>query len=410
MGAAGPVSRRGRLQARARSFVARVETRLRRAWARERMRRTSAPRVLVVDVVIPAHDRGAGHLRLTWILRLLRSLGCHVTLFTTQQRVRRDPYTRQLERLGIEVELSAASFTAFAVTRPGVYDLVFLSGADAAASLIDESRRAFPEATILYDSIDLHFLRQGRKADVVGGPSERDYWHAKELECIQRSDLTATVTETEAEIVRSLVSTARTVVLPVVYELDPTPRLPYDATSDLLFVGGFLHDPNVDAVQYFVREVLPLVTDEVDARLWVIGQQPPEEIRALESPSVVVTGHVPDVEHHLRRARVFVSPVRYGAGMKGKNVQAMVHGLPLVTTGIGAEGMDLVDGQHALIRDGAEAFAAGVVSLYRDPALWERLATSSREVARTRWSPAAMRARLDDLLDSTARSRRARRS
>jgi len=205
--------------------------------------------------------------------------------------------------------------------------------------------------------------------------------------------------------VRSLVPTARTVVLPVVYEPGPAPRLPYDATSDLLFIGGFLHDPNVDAVQYFVRDVLPRVTDEIDARLWVIGQQPPEEIRALESASVVVTGHVPDVEHHLRRARVLVSPVRYGAGMKGKKVHAMAHGLPLVTTTIGAEGMDLEDGQHALIRDGAEAFAGAVVALYRDPALWARLATNSREVARTRWSPVAMRARLDDLLDATARSR-----
>ncbi|MDP8967323.1 MAG: glycosyltransferase family 4 protein [Actinomycetota bacterium] len=403
------MSRRAPLQVGVRTNVSRAETRLRQEWARTRMRRTSAPRVLVVDVVIPAHDRGAGHLRLTWILRLLRSLGCHLTLFTTQQRVRRDPYTKQLERLGIEVELSAESFTAFAATRGGVYDLVILSGADAAASVIDESRRAFPEASIVYDSIDLHFLRQGRKADVVGGPSERDYWHAKELGCIERSDLTATVTETEAEIVRSLVPAARTVVLPVVYEPDRTPRLPYDATSDLLFIGGFLHDPNVDAVQYFVREVLPLVSEEIDARLWVIGQHPPEEIRALESASVVVTGHVPDVGHHLRRARVFVSPVRYGAGMKGKNVHAMAHGLPLVTTTIGAEGMDLVDGQHALIRDGAQAFAAAVVALYRDPALWARLATSSREVARTRWSPAAMRARLDGLLDATVRSRAARR-
>lgn len=403
------MSRGGPLQAGVRTNMARAETRLRQGLARRRMRSTSAPRVLVVDVVIPAHDRGAGHLRLTWILRLLRSLGCHVTLFTTHQRVRRDPYTKHLERLGIEVELSAASFSAFAQTRNGVYDLVLLSGADAAASVIDESRRAFPEASILYDSIDLHFLRQGRKAQVVGGPSERDYWHAKELECIERSDLTATVTETEAEIVRSLVPTARTVVLPVVYEPDPAPRLPYDATSDLLFIGGFLHDPNIDAVQYFAREVLPLVTDEVDARLWVIGQHPPEEIRALESASVVVTDHVPDVGHHLRRARVFVSPVRYGAGMKGKNVHAMAYGLPLVTTTIGAEGMDLVDGQHVLIRDGAEAFAAGVVALYRDPGLWARLATSSREVARTRWAPAAMRARLDDLLDATARTRGPRR-
>jgi glycosyltransferase involved in cell wall biosynthesis len=365
--------------------------------------------VLVVDVVQPAPDHGAGHLRITWVLRLLRSLGCHVTLFTTQQRVRRDPYTRQLERLGIEVELSAPSFDAFAEARGGLYDLVLLSSPDAASASIDVSRRAFPDATVLYDSVDLHFLRQERRAEIVGGASERDYWLDKELECIRHSDITLTVTENEAQIVRSLVPSARTFVLPVVYAPDPKPRLPYDATSDLLFIGGFLHDPNIDAVRYLAREILPLITAEVDARLWVIGPHPPDEIRALASASVVVTGHVPDVASHLRRARVFVSPVRFGAGMKGKNAHAMAYGVPLVTTTVGAEGMDLVDGEHVLIRDGAESFAAAVVALYRDPVLWGHLAKRSREVAQARWSPEAMRSKLDALLAPAARSRGAHR-
>ena len=389
--------------------LARLETRLRRSLARWRFRRTSSPRVLVVDVVQPAPDHGAGHLRITWVLRLLRSLGCHVTLFTTQQRVRRDPYTRQLERRGIEVELSAASFDVFADARGGGYDLVLLSGPGAASECIDASRRAFPDATIVYDSIDLHFLRQERRAEIVGGASERDYWLEKELDCIQRSDITVTVTDNEAQIVRSLVPSARTLVVPVVYEPDPKPRLPYDATSDLLFIGGFLHDPNIDAVRYLAGEILPLIADEIDARLWVIGPHPPDEIRTLASASVVVAGHVPDVASHLRRARVFVSPVRFGAGMKGKNAHAMAHGLPLVTTTVGAEGMDLVDGDDALIRDGAESFAAGVVELYRDPVLWAHLAARSREVARARWSPDAMRPKLYALLAAAAGNGRAHR-
>ncbi|MDQ3849109.1 MAG: glycosyltransferase family 4 protein [Actinomycetota bacterium] len=328
-----------------------------------------------------------------------------MTLFTTQQRVRRDPYTRRLERLGIEVELSAPSFDAFAHARGGLYDLVLLSTPGAASGSIDVARRAFPDATILYDSVDLHFLRQERRAEIVGGVSERDYWIEKELECIRRSDITVTVTENEAQIVRSLVPSARTFVLPVVYEPDPEPRLPYDATSDLLFIGGFLHDPNIDAVRYLAREILPLITDEVDARLWVIGPHPPEEIRALASASVVIAGHVPDVASHLRRARVFVSPVRFGAGMKGKNAHAMAYGVPLVTTTVGAEGMDLIDGDHVLIRDGAESFAAGVLALYRDPVLWGRLATQSWEVARARWSPDAMLSKLDALLTAAASAR-----
>jgi len=371
----------------------------------KRLRGASRPRVLVVDLAVPAHDRSAGGLRMTWILRLLRSLHCHVTLFPVQQRIRREPYATELERLGVEVHVSTRPYAEFAAARAGLYDLVLMSTPDAAGPAIDTSRRAFPEASIVYDSVDLHFLRVARRAGFVGGAAHSDYWYGKEVDCIQRCDVIATVTEHEANVVRSLVPGARTFLLPTVHEPDHGQRLPYEATRDLLFIGGFLHDPNIDAVSYFVRDVLPLLASEIDARLWVIGPDPPEEIRALESPSVVVTGHVPQVEDHFRRARVFVSPLRYGAGMKGKNGHAMAFGLPLVTTTIGAEGMELVDGEHALIRDKAEAFADGVVALYRDPILWQRLSTRSRELVDERWSPETMRGRLDELLVATARSR-----
>ncbi len=118
-----------------------------------------------------------------------------------------------------------------------------------------------------------------------------------------------------------------------------------------------------------------------------------------------MTGYVPRVERHFREARVFVSPLRYGAGMKGKNGQAMAFGLPLVTTTVGAEGMDIVDGEHALIRDEAEAFAEAVVDLYRDPELWRRLSTQSQALVRERWSPDAMRERLDGVVTTMAASR-----
>jgi glycosyltransferase involved in cell wall biosynthesis len=115
----------------------------------------------------------------------------------------------------------------------------------------------------------------------------------------------------------------------------------------------------------------------------------------------VVTGHVPDVEAQLRQARVFVAPLRYGAGMKGKNGHAMAHGLPVVTSTVGAEGMGLEDGRHTLIRDDPEAFAAAVVELYTQPPLWERISANALELVRTRWTPEAMEQRLFDLLHRT---------
>ncbi len=394
--------------------LARTRSRLRAARgdraAIERLRGARGPRLLVLDLAVPAHDRSAGALRMTWILRLLRSLGHQVTLFPVQQREAREPYTTQLRRLGVEVDVSPRSFEEFADARAGLYDLVIMSSPDAAGPAIDASRRAFPAASIVYDSVDLHFLRVARKVEIVGGPAHVDYWREKELDCFRRSDVVATVTEPEAVLVRSLVPSARTVLLPSVHPPDDGPRPPYAATRDLLFIGGFLHDPNVDAVRYFVQEILPLVRSEVDARLWVVGADPPPEILALESPAVVVTGYVPHVERHFREARVFVSPLRFGAGMKGKNVQAMAFGLPLVTTTVGAEGMDLVEGEHALIRDGAEAFAEAVVGLYREPELWRRLSTQSQALVRERWGPDAMRERLDALVTTMAPPRELARS
>lgn len=359
--------------------------------------------MLVVDVAVPAHDRTGGGLRMTWLLRLFRSLGCEVTLFPTLPQEQREPYATQLAQLGVEVHDNALDLSDFAAARAGLYDLVLLSSPAAAEHAVGPSREAFPDAAIVYDSVDLHFLRVARKGELTGEPTEADLWKAVELECIRGSDVVATVTETEASVVRSLVPQTRTVVLPTVHEPDREPRLPHIQSSDLLFIGGFLHDPNIDAVRYFVGDVLPLVRTEIDARLWVIGPDPPDEIRALASPSVIVTGHVPRVDDHFRRARVFVAPLRYGAGMKGKIGHAMAYGLPVVTTAIGAEGMDLVDGEHALIREGAGDFASGVVALYRDATLWQRLSTRSQEIVHERWGPEAMRVRLDELLSAAAR-------
>jgi glycosyltransferase involved in cell wall biosynthesis len=114
-----------------------------------------------------------------------------------------------------------------------------------------------------------------------------------------------------------------------------------------------------------------------------------------------VTGYVPDAAAYFDRCRVFVAPLRYGAGMKGKIGQALALGLPLVTTSVGAEGMDLRDGHDALIRDDPAAFAAAVADLYDDQDLWETLAHNGRELVAKRWGPEAMRSRLALLLDET---------
>ena len=130
------------------------------------------------------------------------------------------------------------------------------------------------------------------------------------------------------------------------------------------------------------------------ARFFALGSFPPSEVEALASETIVVPGYLNDVSGYFDRARVFVAPLRYGAGMKGKIGMAMAMGLPVVTTSIGAEGMGLVDGVNALIADDEEGFAGAVLRLYHDDALWESLSAEGVRHVGREWSPDAMKTRL----------------
>jgi glycosyltransferase involved in cell wall biosynthesis len=156
------------------------------------------------------------------------------------------------------------------------------------------------------------------------------------------------------------------------------PGQAFEQRHDLVFVGGFRHPPNVDAVLWFVSSVFPLVRARLpDVRFHCIGGDVPDEIASLaEQPGVMVHGHVPDIAPHMEGARIAVAPLRYGAGVKGKVNLSMAHGQPVVATACAVEGMHLLAGEDVLVADAAQAFADAVLQLYGDQALWQRLAAN----------------------------------
>jgi glycosyltransferase involved in cell wall biosynthesis len=146
----------------------------------------------------------------------------------------------------------------------------------------------------------------------------------------------------------------------------------------IIFIGGFGHPPNEDALLWFAREVFPIVKKEIrHIKFIVMGSNPTPKVRELQSNEIEVTGYVPDISGYFDNARVFVAPLRYGAGLKGKVLQAMSYGLPVVTTPVGAEGISLTDGEDVLIAKDAADFARKTVSAYVDQALWEKLSGSA---------------------------------
>ena len=171
---------------------------------------------------------------------------------------------------------------------------------------------------------------------------------------------------------------ARIEVVPTIHELRAAGNSFADR-SGLLFIGSFAHRPNVDAMRFFLREVYPLLQSTLPrVRLDIIGGNPPPELAEYTSDEVRIRGHVPDVEPYLRNARVFIAPLRFGAGSKGKVGEAMAHGIPVVTTSIGAEGFGITHGLNVMIGDDPQSFAKAINELYAQEELWQRVAHNGR--------------------------------
>jgi len=167
----------------------------------------------------------------------------------------------------------------------------------------------------------------------------------------------------------------------------------------LLFIGGFQHPPNTDAVLWYAREILPRIRDRLPGvKTTIVGSNVPAPIKALAADDFVVAGYVPDVAPYFCGARLSISPLRYGAGVKGKVNLAMSYGLPVVATQVSVEGMHLTPGEDVLVAETAAEFADAVVRLYGDNMLWEALAAGGRENIRRHFSRDVARSAITRLI------------
>jgi len=367
-----------------------------RTASRERVLAAAADKgsVLVVDPTMPLFDRASGSLRLFRILQLLRADGFHVTYLArngTGQHAYRRPLTdmgirvldadpERMAQLGYYVAGPRADLGQILGERP--FDVAWLSFFYIAEQYLPLVRGLSPRTAVVADTVDVHYLRELREAELRRDPAvlaRARQLRERELAVYQRADLVLTVTAADREeLLRRKLATPVEVV-PNVHAPHQGPTPGFDARGGMIFVGGFGHPPNVDAMTSFCAEILPRIRERAPGLpLAIVGSNPPEEVRALAGADVAVTGWVPDTGPLLDGARVSVAPLRYGAGMKGKIGEALGRGLPVVTTSVGAEGMGLVDGESALIADGPRAFAEAVVRLHGDRELWERLREGGR--------------------------------
>jgi glycosyltransferase involved in cell wall biosynthesis len=359
---------------------------------RERDRRARG-RILFVDDRTPTPDRDSGSLTTLDFLRACQRAGYQAS-FAPEGLAVRERYTADLQRRGVECLYRPyqPSLEAHLQAAGGCYDLIVLLRAPMAIRYLYLARQYAPQAQILFHTVDLHYLREQRQAALendAGLARAASLTRARELAMILAADCTVVVSQFEKDLLASELPRANVYVFPYVREVAGC-RNAYEGRRDILFVGGYDHRPNVDAVRYFVEEVFPRVRARVPGvRFLILGSNPPAEVLGLAREGVEVVGYVPELAPYLDRCRLSVAPLRYGAGIKGKVVMSLSFGVPAVTTSVAAEGMGLRHGQEVLIADDAPAFADAVVRLYGDKDLWERLSANGLEFVRCRYSPEA---------------------
>jgi GT2 family glycosyltransferase/glycosyltransferase involved in cell wall biosynthesis len=374
--------------------------------------RGATARVLVIEACMLLPDQDSGSVRMLAILELLAEQCCKVT-FVADNLEHRQPYVRDLQQRGIEVIFHpyARSVSDLIVARGREFDLVIVCRHYIAGKHLETLRRFAPQALVVFDTVDLHFLREERLAELEAGDAAKAADRARrneELALMRSADVTLVVSPAERELLAELMPDLQVRLLSNIHEPLGGGK-PFAEREGLVFIGGFQHPPNTDAVLWYAHQVLPRVRQLLPGvRTYIVGSKVPATIRALAAPDVVVTGYVPDVAPFFQGCRVSIAPLRYGAGVKGKVNLAMSYGLPVVATSPAIEGMHLVPGKDVLVADTPGDFAGAIAELYGNEALWRKLSAGGIANIRRHFSRDVARAALAGLL-ALAAAKRSRR-
>jgi glycosyltransferase involved in cell wall biosynthesis len=343
-------------------------------------------RILVIDSMIPDPQRDSGSLRLCHVFQLLYRDGWNIDFLAVDGIAS----VSDMERLaGIGVHVHRGSIRAWLKQHGESLDAVMLCRLPVASQYLEQVRHLASRAKVIFDTVDLHFIREQRAAELNHSGSLRRHAlrsRKQELDMIARSDFTYVVSANEQTILASLLPTSSVHLLTNIHEVHGR-QAGFHERRDIVFVGGFGHPPNADAMRWFANEILPLLRESAPGiSLHIVGDIDSTARQALERPGLIIHGRVEDIRPFMDGCRVAVAPLRFGAGVKGKVNLALSYGLPIVATTIAAEGMFLEDGHNVLIADSAERFAEAIIRLYGDEVLWSNMSDAGLENTRRYFS------------------------
>lgn len=360
-------------------------------------------RVLVIDYATPDANADAGSYAAVQEMKLLQSLGFKVT-FVPENMAYFGKLTHKLQKMGIEVLYSPFYSSVYDVIEKRIseFDAIYITRYSVAEKYIDDIRHR-SQAKIIFNNADLHFLRELRASlteeykDLESVLKTRD----GELAVMNKVDAILSYNETEHAVIMShLLKGGNIFKCPWVLE-EKTSGKPFAEREGIAFLGGYRHHPNVEAVKFFAKEVMPKLAKEMpDVTFYIYGSHPSKEVEALECDNIVVKGFVENLDDVFHNHRLFVAPLLSGAGIKGKVLEAMAYGTPTVLTEVAAEATGLSHKISALMAEKPEEWVEYIKSGYEDEKLWDRLSENSMTLAKEQFSFIKGQNRFRDMFES----------
>ncbi|MGG5889023.1 glycosyltransferase [Falsiroseomonas sp. HC035] len=363
----------------------------------------SRGRAIVIDDNWPRPDRDSGSLDIVNLVQSLDRLGFEVILAAAREHKAEAPARDALVAAGLRClrPEEAPSVETFLEAQGPTLDLCVLCRVYCGGRFLEPALAQARKARIVFNSVDLHFLRLERQAHIENdakGLAIAQQVRAREEAIIRASDATIVVSATELEFLAREVPQALAVELPLARRL-VRPATGFSERRGIGFIGGFQHTPNIDAIRHFLAEIWPLVLRDLpEMELSIVGPDFPAELLRGVPGRVRALGHLPDVGPWFEELRLTIAPLRFGAGAKGKVASSLSAGVPCIATPVAAEGMSLTEASGVLVAEDAAAFAARLREAYSDAALWNRLSADGLAYAARTLSIEAWQARLDRML------------
>lgn len=352
--------------------------------------------ILIIDSQIPTFDKDSASNRITEIAKFLAKY-YNVYLMDWRKSIPTIESKKYIQNLNNHnVTVYAPFINKFGIMKGKKHfinsllptlDFVWCHRPELFEYYLDFFRKEAPQAKIIYDMVDIHYLRMERGLEIKYDKQRaKEVLHYKyiETELCKKADKIAVISDKEKEFMKSFVDESKLFTVSNVHNLKVKPEdmPPFEKREGIFFIGTFLHDPNVDAVEVLHNKIMPLVWEKLPhLKVTIIGSEAPEFIQKMNSKKFEIAGYVENIIPYYEKCFASVSPLRFGAGVKGKIGQALEYTLPVLTTEIGAEGMFLEDGITALIagNEDYQKFADNVIAICTNTTLWNTLHNNSEK-------------------------------